>query len=369
MAVHTLFTPAGGTLQFRVYADSDDDGVLSAAELAAPVAVSVPAADGAHASDIPAARGQRFWAEVFSVDGNADGVADRNSYTFTFSNLDLVDAGLLAGHPAPNNDSAANAVDLGPDVSWNSSTVTDVLTIHVPTDPDWYRLQAWVPGSLQILVDQEHPELGQVNAQAVDAVTGAPLALIEFQDLGDRLRFRFAPVTKNQVLRVLFSGTANSYVFSMQNHDLMEPNGSMFQTVNFGPIVNVRRLDLSLPGLPDAGTRDEDWFKPTTPATDGRLDVTATPDRSDHGRRRDRSHLERCQRQLASRRGVGRTGGGGYIGRWRAGHRPGAVRCRPDAPRPNLRPEQRAADRSQVRRHSQEHRPVRQGECCWRCEQ
>src|SRR5439155_19985131 len=46
---------------------------------------------------------------------------------------------------------------------------------------------------------------------------------------------------------------------------------------NLGQVINDRLHGLSLPGLPAAGTRDDDWFKFVTPATDGRLDVTATP--------------------------------------------------------------------------------------------
>src|SRR5712671_2377755 len=220
--VGVLFSlTTGGTLAFRMYADSNANGILDAGEQAAPVAVSAPSVDGARVSGIAAARGQRFWVQVFGVTAN-----DKNIYDMTFSNLDLVDAGLLAGHPA-NNDTKPNAVDLGTGVSWSSLTVSDDLTMHLTTDQDWFRFTTRVPGSLQVLVDLDHPELGQVIAQVVDAGSGAGLTLLEFEDSGHRIRFLFAPVAKDQQLLIQFTGAPNAYRFSMQNNDRFEDDPTM----------------------------------------------------------------------------------------------------------------------------------------------
>ena len=153
-----------------------------------------------------------------------------------------------------------------------------MLTIHQPNDQDWFRLAAGVAGTLRVMVDNEYPDIGQVNAQVVDVATGANLTLIEFLDLGNRLQFTFTPVAANQQLYVQFAGGArNSYKFAIQNNDRFEDNPSMAQPANRGPLVHDFQAGLSLPGLPDPGTRDEDWFKLATPAPDSRLDVKVVP--------------------------------------------------------------------------------------------
>ena len=98
MDVATLFSPASGQLGFRVYADADHDGILDAAEAAAPIATGASAVDGARVTGLLASRGERFWAEVYGATPQA-----KNMYTMTFSNRDRVDAGLLASHPAGND--------------------------------------------------------------------------------------------------------------------------------------------------------------------------------------------------------------------------------------------------------------------------
>ena len=149
-------------------------------------------------------------------------------------------------------------MDLGRHVAWNSSSVADALTIHEPDDHDWFRLTAAVPGTLQVLVDFGNPAAGQVNANVLDAASGAGLTLLEFHDFGGRLQSLFSPVAKDQQLLVHFSGQPNAYTLSIQNQDLAEPNPSMADPAQLGALVHKRMVDLSLPGLPDPGTRDED---------------------------------------------------------------------------------------------------------------
>src|SRR5581483_3165638 len=111
---------AQGQLGFTMYADTNGNGSLDPAELAAPVAAGMTAADGLHTSGISAAKGERFWVQVFGIVESGNTIPDKNVYTFTFSNLDVADAGLLAGQTLPDNHVAARAVDLGTGVSWNS---------------------------------------------------------------------------------------------------------------------------------------------------------------------------------------------------------------------------------------------------------
>src|SRR5581483_9587877 len=81
MSVGVLFNAAQGQLGFTMYADTNGNGSLDPAELAAPVAAGMTAADGLHTSGISAAKGERFWVQVFGIVESGNTIPDKNVYT------------------------------------------------------------------------------------------------------------------------------------------------------------------------------------------------------------------------------------------------------------------------------------------------